>query len=119
MRAIFAGTPEFARVALAQLHAAGFEIPLVLSQPDRPAGRGMKLHASAVKILALASGIPVFQPPSLKTPEAQAALDRHSRLEYMRGARITPARLGDRGPLVGAGAVGLRGVRRSSRAGVQ
>ncbi len=49
---------------------------------------------------------------------AQAALDRHSRLEYMRGARITPARLGDRGPLVGAGAVGLRGVRRSSRAGV-
>jgi glucokinase len=47
---------------------------------------------------------------------AQAALDRHARLEYMRGARITPARLGDRGPLVGAGAVGLRGVRRSTRA---
>lgn len=46
---------------------------------------------------------------------AQAALDRHSRLEYSRGARITPARLGDRGPLVGAGAVGLRGVRRSAR----
>ncbi len=50
---------------------------------------------------------------------AQAALDRHSRLEYMRGARITPARLGDRGPLVGAGAVGLRGVRRSTRITVQ
>jgi glucokinase len=50
---------------------------------------------------------------------AQAALDRHSRLEYIRGARITPARLGDRGPLVGAGAVGLRGVRRSSRAATQ
>jgi glucokinase len=46
---------------------------------------------------------------------AQAALDRHARLEYVRGARITPARLGDRGPLVGAGAVGLRGIRRSSR----
>jgi glucokinase len=50
---------------------------------------------------------------------AQAALDRHSRLEYMRGARITPARLGDRGPLVGAGAVGLRGVRRSTRGTAQ
>ena len=47
---------------------------------------------------------------------AQAALDRHARVEYSRGARITPARLGDRGPLVGAGAVGLRGVRRSARA---
>jgi len=47
---------------------------------------------------------------------AQAAVDRHSRVEYSRGARITPARLGDRGPLVGAGAVGVRGVRRSARA---
>jgi glucokinase len=46
---------------------------------------------------------------------AQSALDRHSRLEYSRGARITPARLGDRGPLVGAGAVGLRGMRRAAR----
>lgn len=48
---------------------------------------------------------------------AQAVLDRHSRLEFSRGARITPARLGDRGPLVGAGAVGVRGLRRSQRAG--
>jgi glucokinase len=46
---------------------------------------------------------------------AQAAVDRHSRVDYARGARITPARLGDRGPLVGAGAVGMRGVRRASR----
>lgn len=46
---------------------------------------------------------------------AQAALDHHSRLDFSRGARITPARLGDRGPLVGAGAVGLRGMRRSAR----
>lgn len=46
---------------------------------------------------------------------AQTALDRHSRLDYSRGARITPARLGDRGPLVGAGAVGLRGMRRAAR----
>ena len=48
MRVVFAGTPEFARVALAGLHAAGFSIPLVLTQPDRPAGRGMKLNASSV-----------------------------------------------------------------------
>lgn len=66
MRVIFAGTPEFARVALAQLHAAGFEIPLVLSQPDRPAGRGMKLQQSAVKQWALAHQITVVQPRSLR-----------------------------------------------------
>ncbi len=78
MRLIFAGTPEFARVALAQLHAAGHEIVLVMSQPDRPAGRGMKLQASAVKQFALDHGLPVAQPRSLrldgKYPEdAQAA----------------------------------------------
>lgn len=66
MRVIFAGTPEFARVALAQLHAAGFETPLVLSQPDRPAGRGMKLQPSAVKQWALAHQIKVAQPRSLR-----------------------------------------------------
>jgi methionyl-tRNA formyltransferase len=66
MRIIFAGTPEFARVALAQLHAAGFEIPLVLTQPDRPAGRGLKLQASPVKQFALTKGLPVAQPRSLR-----------------------------------------------------
>ena len=66
MRIIFAGTPEFARVALAQLYAAGFDIPLVLTQPDRPAGRGMKLQASAVKQFALENNIPVAQPRSLR-----------------------------------------------------
>jgi methionyl-tRNA formyltransferase len=66
MRVIFAGTPEFARVALAQLQAAGFEIPLVLTQPDRPAGRGMKLQASAVKQWAQSQNIPVAQPRSLR-----------------------------------------------------
>ena len=77
MKLIFAGTPEFARVALARLHAAGHEIVLVLSQPDRPAGRGMKLQASAVKQFALDHGIPVAQPRSLrldgKYPEEAAA----------------------------------------------
>ena len=77
MRVIFAGTPEFARVALEKLHAAGFEIPLVLTQPDRPAGRGMKLQASSVKQWADSRQIPVAQPRSLrldgKYPEDAAA----------------------------------------------
>lgn len=66
MRVIFAGTPEFAATALQAIHAAGFEVPLVLTQPDRPAGRGMQLHASAVKQFALQHGIPVAQPQSLR-----------------------------------------------------
>jgi methionyl-tRNA formyltransferase len=66
MKIIFAGTPEFAAVALEALHDAGFDIPLVLTQPDRPAGRGMQLHASAVKQFALAHGMQVAQPPSLR-----------------------------------------------------
>ncbi|MDD2881556.1 MAG: methionyl-tRNA formyltransferase [Rhodoferax sp.] len=78
MKVIFAGTPEFAAVALGALHAAGHEVVLVLSQPDRPAGRGMKLHASPVKQFALDHGMAVAQPRSLrldgKYPEdAQAA----------------------------------------------
>lgn len=80
MKVIFAGTPEFSAQALQALLAAGFEVPLVLTQADRPAGRGMQLQASAVKQLALAHGIPVAQPLSLrldgKHPEvAQAAHD--------------------------------------------
>ncbi|MFZ6741596.1 methionyl-tRNA formyltransferase [Undibacterium sp. JH2W] len=66
MRVIFAGTPEFAATALQAIHAAGFEVPLVLTQPDRPAGRGMQLHASAVKQFALQHGITVAQPQSLR-----------------------------------------------------
>ena len=66
MRLAFAGTPEFARVALARLHEAGFELALVLTQPDRPAGRGMKLQASPVKQFALDHGLPVAQPRSLR-----------------------------------------------------
>lgn len=66
MRVAFAGTPEFAQSALARLHAAGFAIPLVLTQPDRPAGRGMKLQASPVKAFAVGQGIAVRQPRSLR-----------------------------------------------------
>ena len=82
LRVGFAGTPEFAQVALAELHAAGFEVPMVLTQPDRPAGRGLKLNPSPVKAFAQTHGITVAQPRSLrldgKYPEdaaqAQAAL---------------------------------------------
>jgi len=78
MRVIFAGTPEFARVALEKLHAAGFGIALVLTQPDRPAGRGLKLQTSPVKQWALEHNIPVAQPRSLRLDgkypdDAQAA----------------------------------------------
>ncbi len=77
MRVVFAGTPEFAQVALARLHAAGLEVPLVLTQPDRPAGRGLKLQASPVKQFALEHGMAVAQPRSLrldgKYPEDAAA----------------------------------------------
>ena len=66
LRVIFAGTPEFARVALERLHAAGHEIALVLTQPDRPGGRGMKLQTSAVKQFALDHHIPLAQPRSLR-----------------------------------------------------
>ena len=74
MKLIFAGTPEFAASALQALIDAGHDIALVLTQPDRPAGRGMKLKASQVKTLALAHGLPVSQPLTLKTAEAQAEI---------------------------------------------
>ena len=78
VRVIFAGTPEFARVALERLLGAGFAVPLVLTQPDRPAGRGMRLQATPVKRFALEHALPVVQPRGLrldgKYPEdAQAA----------------------------------------------
>ena len=66
MRAVFAGTPDFAAAALKALLAAGHSVPLVLSQPDRPSGRGLKLLPSPVKALALQHGLAVAQPRSLR-----------------------------------------------------
>jgi len=74
MRLIFAGTPEFSAKALGALVCAGHEVVLVLTQPDRPAGRGMSLAMSPVKQLAQAQGLSVLQPVSLKLPEIQAQL---------------------------------------------
>ena len=94
MRVIFAGTPDFARVALERLLQAGFEVPLVLTQPDRPAGRGMKLQASPVKQCAQAHGIPVAQPLSLrldgKYPE-DAAAARQALLEARADVMVVAA----------------------------
>lgn len=82
MRIAFAGTPPFAAAALSALLEAGHEIPLVLTQPDRPSGRGMKLKPSAVKEVALRHGISVLSPVSLsvrrapeEAEEALAALE--------------------------------------------
>ena len=74
LRVAFAGTPEFAAQALDSILKAGYAVPLVLTQPDRPAGRGMKLSPSAVKQLALAHGIKVDQPEKLRTDAQRARL---------------------------------------------
>jgi len=74
LNVVFAGTPEFAAVALRALLAAGYHVSAVYTQPDRPAGRGRKLMPSAVKEVALEHGLPVMQPVSLKDPEEQARL---------------------------------------------
>ena len=85
MRIVFAGTPEFARVALARIRAAGFEVALVLTQPDRPAGRGMKLVASPVKAFALEHGIAVSQPRSLRL-DGRFADDARAAREALKAA---------------------------------
>jgi methionyl-tRNA formyltransferase len=74
MRLVFAGTPAFAATALEGLIAARHDIALVLTQPDRPAGRGMQLKPSAVKTVALAHGLALAQPQTLKDPAVQAQL---------------------------------------------
>lgn len=66
MRVVFAGTPDFAKQALRAILDAGYQVPLVLTQPDRPAGRGMRLTPSPVKQCAEQAGIPVCQPRSLR-----------------------------------------------------
>ncbi len=78
LKIVFAGTPEFAAVALQALLASRHKVIAAYTQPDRPAGRGRKLTPSPVKALALENGVPVFQPLSLKDAAAQqelAALD--------------------------------------------
>jgi methionyl-tRNA formyltransferase len=75
LRIAFAGTPRFALPALRVLLASRHRVVGALTQPDRPAGRGRELRASPVKLLAQESGLPVLQPPTLKTPEGRAGLE--------------------------------------------
>jgi methionyl-tRNA formyltransferase len=75
MRIVFAGTPEFARIALAALCTAGHEIVLVLTQPDRKSGRGLRAEPNAVKVYAERAGLPVFQPLTLNDPRALERLN--------------------------------------------
>lgn len=74
MKLVFAGTPLFAAVALEALLDGGHEVTLVLTQPDRPAGRGLKSQSSAVKHLAQARGLNLLQPPSLKGDDVVRAV---------------------------------------------
>lgn len=74
MKIIFAGTPDFAVPALQALIDAGHQVSMVLTQPDRPSGRGMKLKPSPVKQLAVAHGIEVFQPETLRDAAVQARI---------------------------------------------
>jgi methionyl-tRNA formyltransferase len=78
MKVVFAGTPEFAAIALKALHTAGFQIPLVLTQPDRPAGRGMQLQPPPVKQFAVSHHIPVAQPVSLRLDGKHAEVARQA-----------------------------------------
>jgi methionyl-tRNA formyltransferase len=77
LKIIFAGTPQFAASALEALLSKGHEVVAVLTQPDRPAGRGMRLAASPVKQLAMQHGLPVLQPTTLKSAEIQQELVSH------------------------------------------
>jgi len=86
LRVVFAGTPEFARTALERLVQADYQVVLVLTQPDRPAGRGMKLQPSPVKQFALEQGIPVAQPQGLKL-EGKYPQDAAAALEALQAAR--------------------------------
>ncbi len=86
MRVVYAGTPEFAAVALRALLAAGALVPLVLTQPDRPAGRGMRLLPGAVKQVALQHALPVVQPRGLRL-DGRWADDAALAREALRQAR--------------------------------
>jgi len=74
MKVVFMGTPDFAVGALEEIIKAGHEVTAVITQPDKPKGRGKEMQISAVKACALSHGLPIFQPVRIKTPEAVAQL---------------------------------------------
>jgi methionyl-tRNA formyltransferase len=86
LRVAFAGTPAFAAMALAAIHRAGYAVPLVLTQPDRPAGRGLKLQSSPVKLFALQRNLPLGQPQGLRL-DGRFAADALAAREALRTAQ--------------------------------
>ncbi len=102
LKLIFCGTPEFAVPTLEAVIAAGHEVALVVTQPDRAAGRAMELHAPPVKLAALAHNIPVVQPEKIKTnPEFRALLEsvRPDAIVVVAYGRIIPRWMLDLPPL--------------------
>ncbi len=92
MRLVFAGTPPFAARALSALHGAGHDIALVLTQPDRPSGRGLKTRPSAVAEVAAGLGLAVAKPVSLKLPESRAPIEAANPVAQEAVARETALR---------------------------
>lgn len=91
IRIVFMGTPEFAVASLSALVEAGFEVVAVVTAPDKPAGRGMKLQASAVKQYALEQGLPILQPVKLKDPVFLEQLQSfHADLQVVVAFRMLP-----------------------------
>ncbi len=91
LRIIFMGTPGFAVPSLDALCKAGFEIIAVVTAPDKPAGRGYKLHQSEVKQYAVAHGLPVLQPTNLKSPEFLEQIKTlHADLQVVVAFRMLP-----------------------------
>ena len=88
MKIVFAGTPEFAAQAMRAIDLAGHQIVLVLTQPDRRAGRGMHLHASPVKTFALEKNISVLQPSTLKRNATDAAKKAEAESAYQKLAKL-------------------------------
>ncbi len=88
MKIVFAGTPEFAAQAMRAIDSAGHQIVLVLTQPDRRAGRGMHLHASSVKTFALEKNISVLQPSTLKRNATDAAKKAEAESAYQKLAKL-------------------------------
>lgn len=91
LRIVFFGTPDFAVASLKALHEAGYNIVAVVTAPDKPAGRGRQLRASAVKEYALAHDLPVLQPEKLKNPEFLAQLSAlNAQLQVVVAFRMLP-----------------------------
>ena len=88
MKIVFAGTPEFAAQAMRAIDSAGHQIVLVLTQPDRRAGRGMHLHASPVKTFALEKNISVLQPSTLKRNATEVAKKAEAESAYQKLAKL-------------------------------